>query len=430
MIELAHGVGRVYESPLPTWLYWIGAAATVAASFVIRALSRDEPRATEPRRLAGRGVARAVELVARVLAFVVVALMVISGAAVAGQGLLLAPLLFWVALIVATAAANAVVDGLWRAADPWRVLVDVYARPSEGTRRRGAPPWWIGPLSIYALFWFELVSGVGFASRVIAAVVIGYTAFVLIFRPRLNDDWSHVDPLAILFGFAGRGAPLVLDDDGIYYRGPVAGLDQRDAMPLALFGSLFVLLGSTTLDNVRETVGWTEFRQAAGIDALPVMVVDSVALIAFAFVFFIPFVVSLVWARSSARVGVMARARLFGWSLVPIGVAYLLAHNAPLLMTGVPQAIAELSDPFARGWNLFGTANLFHGYIPSPAFVWFLEIALIVGGHVIGVLVAHRIAVRIAGSHREAVVGQIALTVLMSLFTIMTLALLSQPLVA
>ena len=430
MIDLAHGVGRVYESPLPTWLYAVGAAATVAASFIIRALSRDEPRLRESRRLAGAQSARVVGLVARVIAFVVVALIVVAGAAVAGQGLLLAPLLFWVVLIMATAAANALVDGLWRASDPWGSLVAVYARETSAATRELRFQWWVGPLLIYALFWFELVSGAGFDARVIAAVVVAYTAFVLVLRPRLGERWDQIDPLAILFGFAGRGAPLVLDDDGIYYRGPVAGLDKREPMPLALFGSLFILLGSTTLDNVRETVGWTEFRQAAGIDAFPAVLVDSLGLIAFAALFFIPFLLALIPARADARDGLMTRARAFGWSLVPIGVAYLLAHNAPLLMTGIPEVIAQLSDPFARGWNLLGTATWFHDYLPSPAFVWFLEIVLIVGGHIIGVLVAHRIAVRLAGSHRAAVVGQVALTILMSLFTIMTLALLSQPLVA
>ncbi|MEA2516905.1 MAG: hypothetical protein QOG16_743, partial [Actinomycetota bacterium] len=41
-----------------------------------------------------------------------------------------------------------------------------------------------------------------------------------------------------------------------------------------------------------------------------------------------------------------------------------------------------------------------------------------------------RIAARLADSHGEAVKSQIALTALMSLFTITTLVLLGQPLVA
>jgi hypothetical protein len=122
--------------------------------------------------------------------------------------------------------------------------------------------------------------------------------------------------------------------------------------------------------------------------------------------------------------------RRFAWSLVPIGIAYLLAHNAPLLMTGTPRIIEYLSDPFEKGWNLFGTATLFETYLPSPQLVWGIEIVLIIGGHVLGVLTAHRIAARRAGSHAAAVRSQLALTILMSLFTIATLVLLGQPLIA
>ena len=122
-------------------------------------------------------------------------------------------------------------------------------------------------------------------------------------------------------------------------------------------------------------------------------------------------------------------ARRFGWSLVPIGIAYVLAHNAPLVLTGVPELLRALSDPLDRGWNLLGTGSALEGFFPSPALVWFLEIGLIVGGHILGVLAAHRTAVRLGRSHRAAVRSQFALTALMSIFTITTLWLLSQPLV-
>jgi hypothetical protein len=116
--------------------------------------------------------------------------------------------------------------------------------------------------------------------------------------------------------------------------------------------------------------------------------------------------------------------------LVPIGTAYVVAHNIPLFITGVPQIIRGLSDPFEKGWNLFGTANAFQGFFASPRVVWFLEIAVIVGGHILGVLAAHRAAVRLGETRRGAVRSQVALTLLMSVFTITTLWLLAQPLVA
>ncbi len=202
-------------------------------------------------------------------------------------------------------------------------------------------------------------------------------------------------------------------------------------MPRGLYAALFVLLASTTLDNVRETIGWTDFRDAVGIGSANDMLVDSVALAVFSLLFLVPFMLA-VWA-SQRLIGEQLSfdqvARRFGWSLVPIGIAYVLAHNAPLVLTGVPLLVRGLSDPLGRGWNLLGTGTLLRGSFPSPALVWFLEIALIVGGHILGVLAAHRTAVRLGRSHRAAVRSQYALTALMSIFTITTLWLLSQPLV-
>lgn len=235
-----------------------------------------------------------------------------------------------------------------------------------------------------------------------------------------------------MFGFAGACAPLRLSADGVVYRGWLTELDRREAASKTAFACVFVLLGATTLDNIRETTGWHNFLQSARADALPTVLVDTLALAAFAGLFLAPYALAMwVTARSMRATGsVRAEMRWFAWSLIPIGIAYLLAHNAPLLMTGTRRLIEYLSDPFEKGWNIFGTANLFDTYLPSPALVWAMEIVLIIGGHVLGVLTAHRIAVRRAGSHAAAVKSQIALTMLMSFFTVATLVLLGQPLAA
>lgn len=193
-----------------------------------------------------------------------------------------------------------------------------------------------------------------------------------------------------------------------------------------------MLLASTTLDNVRETVGWSELRGSIGLASAPGMLIDSIALAAFTLLFLAPFLATVWLARRfvSPDLGFHGTARRFGWSLIPIGVAYVLAHNAPLVLTSFPLILRGLSDPLGRGWNLLGTREVLQGFFPSPALVWFLEIVLIVGGHILGVLAAHRTAVRLGRSHTEAVKSQYALTVLMSVFTITTLWLLSQPLVA
>lgn len=401
-VFLAHGVGRVYESPLPLWLYLSGAAATVAASFLLRALVRDSGSARPVKRIAGATFA----LVAtRLLTFAGVLFLLLtlaSGVFGGDEGFGLASLLFWVGLVVGTTTVGTMVAGTWRRADPWATLERFYrveddeatqessAAPLDAAARRTEKLWWLAPLSIYLLFWFELVSGVGFDSFFIVAALLLYTLFVLSFRASLGSTFELVDPLAILFGFAERLAPLELRADGVYYRGWIRSLEEDRPMPRGLYAALFVLLASTTLDNVRETVGWTDFRGVVGIGGANDMLVDSIALAAFSLLFLVPFMLAVWVSRRfiDERMSFDHAARRFGWSLVPIAIAYVLAHNAPLVLTGVPLLLRGLSDPFGQGWNLLGTATALQGFSPSPALVWFLEIVLIVGGHILRVLAA------------------------------------------
>jgi hypothetical protein len=431
LIELAHGVGRVYESPIPTWLYAVGAAGTVAASFVIRALSPDVRAVRPERKILGARTARVITTTLRALGLVGLALAFVSGLVVRDTGFSLPTLLLWVGLVVGVVVLSAVLAGTWAAADPWATLEGVYRIEGSEPANREPPPW-LGPLALYLLFWFELVSGVGFDASYIVIALALYSVYAFTLRPVFGRNWALADPLSILFGFAASTAPLRLGEEGVFYQGPLRGLDREDPMPRALFASVFVLLASTTLDNVRETVGWTEFKDATGLGSWPAEILDSLALLAFAALFFLPFLLAIGLARSSLRrdLSLLELARRFGWSLIPIGTAYVVAHNVPLLMTGLPEIVRGLSDPFQRGWNLLGTADLFDGYLPSPRVIWFIEIATIVGGHILGVLAAHRTAVRLGESHRGAVRSQVALTILMSLFTIATLWLLAQPLVA
>lgn len=427
---LAHGVGRVYELPIPLALYLAAAATTVLISFFIRAFTADAPASSAPRLVVGPAAARVVAAALRVAGIMGLVLAVVSGVVSRSEGFTLTTLLFWVGLIVGMLIVSAMVSGAWEAADPWETLERVY-RLEDAEPDRIHAPWWVVPLGVYLLFWFELVSGVGFVDFWIVMVLLIYSLFSFSFRARLGDRWSSVDPLSVLFGWAGRIAPLRLEIDGIYRKGVVDELDEPKAMPRGLFAAVFVLLASTTFDNVSETVGWSSFLSSTNLDVLPPMLVESAALLAFALLFFVPYALSVgiarVWVRTD--VAFLEVARRFGWSLIPIGIAYVVAHNAPLVISGVPLMVQQLSDPLGMGWNAFGTANLFDGFTVSPKLVWFVEIALIVGGHILAVLAAHRTAWRIGGSRVVALRSQYALTALMSLYTVATLWLLAQPLV-
>jgi hypothetical protein len=123
-------------------------------------------------------------------------------------------------------------------------------------------------------------------------------------------------------------------------------------------------------------------------------------------------------------------ARLFAFTLVPIAIAYNVAHNcANFLMQG-QQLVALASDPLGVKWDLFGTANFRPdiGLIDARV-TWYVAIAAIVAGHVIAIWLAHRLALREFGTRRQAAVATLPLTLLMVAYTIISLSVIAEPMV-
>ena len=79
-----------------------------------------------------------------------------------------------------------------------------------------------------------------------------------------------------------------------------------------------------------------------------------------------------------------------GAGLLPIAVGYLIAHYLTYLLIDGQGIIVAISDPFQRGWDLFGTA--FHepsgAWLP-PGLVWTVQLAAVVGGHMLGAWAGH-----------------------------------------
>jgi hypothetical protein len=115
---------------------------------------------------------------------------------------------------------------------------------------------------------------------------------------------------------------------------------------------------------------------------------------------------------------------------VPIAIAYHVAHNFSNLIVQGQLLIPLLSDPLGRGWDLFGTAAFYPDIgIVDARFTWYVAIGAIVVGHVISIWIAHRLALRELGARGKAVIASIPLTVLMVIYTAISLTVIAEPLV-
>jgi hypothetical protein len=120
-------------------------------------------------------------------------------------------------------------------------------------------------------------------------------------------------------------------------------------------------------------------------------------------------------------------ATRFAHTLVPIGFAYAFAHYFTLILFEGQLFFSTLSDPFGLGWDLFGTADRrldFSLIQQSRAWVWYLQVGIIVAGHVGGVILSHDRAL-VDFPRAKAVASQYAMLVLMVILTGLGLVILA-----
>lgn len=88
-------------------------------------------------------------------------------------------------------------------------------------------------------------------------------------------------------------------------------------------------------------------------------------------------------------------ASYFVVSLIPIAIAYHLAHYAAFLFIAGQLIIPLASGPFGFGWNLLGTAayRVDAGLI-GARFTWYASVSSVVVGHVVAVYLGHVLALR------------------------------------
>jgi hypothetical protein len=119
-------------------------------------------------------------------------------------------------------------------------------------------------------------------------------------------------------------------------------------------------------------------------------------------------------------------ARRFVHTLVPIALAYVVAHYFSLLVYQSQALDYLVSDPLGHGSDLFGTAGsgINYGIITATA-VWYVQVAALLGGHVGGLVLAHDRAVASYRSPQAATRSQYWMLGVMVTFTSLGLWLLS-----
>jgi len=471
---LAHSFGRVYNLPVPFWMYAWGATAALLASFLVVAYAATSlptgqaPVAIDLTERPWVRLARKLhaDRVLQALAWLPLGLCMATGLwgvdSPYGNFNLTA---FWIVFVLGMTYVTAVTGDVYRLVNPWRGLADLGVTTVARLRGHGvsqpplAYPRWLGHWPAVAqymvLIWIELFGN--HTPRGLADCLIIYTLITLAGAWLFGSAvwFRQADVFAVFFRQIARMAPLQMEDRPpgrrLSLRWPFSATADTPAQSLSLLVFVLFMLSSTAFDGLSDTLAWRRLLWSdlynAGLKhwvgenplaAFPKMrVIDrywnSFWLLASPWIYLAVYLAFIALTRRLVRsaLGLMELAFAFTPTLLPIALAYHFTHYYTLIQTQGVKIVQLISDPFGFGWNLFGTAHwLQRTIIPDAGTVWHVQVGLIVLGHVISVYLAHHVALRLFESRRQAAISQVPMLVLMIGLTTVGLWILSQPLAA
>ena len=295
----------------------------------------------------------------------------------------LLPVVLYVHFWVGLAIVSVFLGDVFRAFNPWRALARGAAAAGRAIGVRFQPPLaypgrlgrWPAALGIVVFAAVELVYSADVTPRGLAVLAIVYAVFQLVGMAAFGiDRWSdRADPFGVYFGLFARLSPLRWERARLWVRTPLSGLTGLTAIP----GTAAVVCVSTSTWRS----AFTDPTQLGRLAGLLVMVT----------------LIYSVFRLGTYGMRTVGRHRQSGYlagrfahSLVPIALAYVVAHYFSLLATSGQDLGYLISDPLGKGSDLFGTADWTTNLgIVSTTAVWLVQVCALVVGHVSGLAAAH-----------------------------------------
>jgi hypothetical protein len=469
----AHALGGVFSLPVPLGLYLVAAGATVAVSFIVAVLlvRPAGPVPSYPTR----------PLSATLASRSLVALPVIGLAWWFGTillGLIVDPIspipavLFWIGIWVGLPIIAVVLGNPWPSLSPFRTILSLLERAGRllgldhldlglaYPRRLGR---WPAVAFLFAAIWSELVLPGKEEPGTVANLLLGYTVLTLVGMMLFGRvAWlRNAELFEVLLGWLGRIGPLgrrvvvptacegctedcdpahCIDcpecataaepgERAVELRPWFVGLTEVRSTGWSDAAFIVLALAGVTYDGLQQTAFWGGLMQPIFtavwevFGALnTVIIIQTAGLAVVWLVFLLAFSMAAQLTRNlhdAARrppaLGLMAGT--YASTLLPIAAGYLIAHYLTELIQGA------VWIPTLLGNSLVTVAPSLD-WIPVSA-VWYLSVGAIVVGHIVAVVLAHRIALR--DSSLRPVLAGLPLVVLMVAYTVLSLWIIAAP---
>ncbi len=471
----AHALGHPFQLPISSWFFLAGAGIAVGASFVISAIvvrvSPDVPR--YPRLVLPGLPTRLLSWPLALLGLVWWYGAIVTAVVIGGDSPI-PGILFWVFIWVGLPILAAVGGNPWPSLSPFRSTFAILERLARffgfdrldlGLEYPAALARWPAVFLLFAGLWSELVMEGAAAPDTVAFLLAGYTVIMLVGMACFGRvAWlRNAELFEVLLGWFGRIGPIgrrVTDanacggcaehcdpDRCVDCPECAVAADARERRPelrpwfagltevrrggWSDAGFIVLALAGVTYDGLRETPLWLTLSNwffpyvYPRLDAFTAqLVTGTVGLLSVWLAFLVAFSIGATITRLLSDRARLAGSTLgstvgaYAATLLPIAGGYMIAHYLTLVLQGIVWLPQLANDPRTPQPPLDA--------IPTSV-IWYLSVGAIVLGHVAAIVLSHRIALRDAPS--RPILAGIPLALLMIGYTVLSLWIISQPLV-
>ena len=381
--SLNHGVVNVGDLPIPFDIVLNSSALVVLITFVYLKVSWKESIITPRQEVFNDKQNFIGKLFGIIILFLLVAPGIFGNESSKTS---VAPLILWVFLWIGVPVLGLLFGDIYSKFNPLNLFSLKSDKPESV---------YFACILFIGLTWFELVWRRPGNPLNIAVVLITLFVCVNLFRYFLKKSLIEVDPLLLLHYLYSK---LKLFNSKPYFR---SLLDNIGNLAKLKGIEYFVLLmiGTVTYDGLRETTFWyNQFGSRTddmGFSTMMFLIMNLGTILFYRFACFFAIKVG------GSDLELNHVSNLFGHTMLPIAFAYHVTHYLTLLLFESQTFFYRFNDPIGIGMNILNVEEPTINYFIEPLVIWGIQVAVTLLGHMLSVVLAHDLAVKLFG-HQQS----------------------------
>ena len=382
-VNLRHGIINVGDLPIPFDLVLNAAVLTIILTFVFLKVSWKESILISKESL----FSTKQSLSGKLFGFLILLLLTVPGLINNEPAKTsITPLILWIFLWIAVPVLGLIFGDLYAKFNPLAII----------TNRDGVSEnVYFASFLFLCLTWFELVWNKPGNPRHIGFVFLTLLILVTLVQRFYSKTIIEVDPLLLLHHLYSK---MRITNKSPFLKtllNNISNLAQLKGMEYFIL----LMIGTVTYDGLRETTFWFDLfgSQTYEIFFSTVAFLSMNLLIILFYRFACYFAIRI----SGENFNLNEISLKFGHTMLPIAFAYHVTHYLSLLLFEFQTVLYRLNDPLGFGWNLLNIQEPVVNYFIEPIVLWVGMVIVTLAGHMLSVVLAHDLSVKLFG-HRKS----------------------------